>query len=344
MKAAYLTGIRHIEIREKQKPEVINPEEVLVKIKVVTICGSDIHYFKLGRIGDQVINYPFIVGHECSGIIEKKGANVKSLEIGDKVAIDPAVTCDECDQCLTGRHNTCRNLKFLGCPGEMEGALQEYIIIPAKSCYKINSDTSLVDAALAEPLSIGIYSVKRAEINNNAKIGIFGFGPVGISVMLAAKMESGRKYYVIDKINERLTLAKKHGVKLALNFLSNTTYKQVLAIEKDGLDVVFECCGQQEAVREAINILKPGGKLVVIGIPEFDSWQYNASLIRRKEITIINIRRQNDCMKDALDLIESKKVNLQSLVTHSFDLSETAVAFNWVENYREGIIKAVINV
>ena len=343
MKAVYLTGIRKFEIKEKKKPEIKKDDDVLIKITHVTVCGSDIHYYRHGKIGNQVVKFPFIVGHECSGIVENTGAGVSKIKKGDRIAIDPAVSCFNCDQCNSGRPHTCRNLKFLGCPDQLDGSMQEYIVMPESSCYPIKESTSLVDAALAEPLSIGVYAVKRANLIEDEKIAVFGFGPIGMSVLLASKAYGKNDFYIIDKIEERLNIAKKEGARFVLNFSSNSTYKQIKTVEKFGVDVAFDCCGQQEAVDEAIKALKPGGRLVIVGIPEFDHWKFQADEIRRKEITIINIRRQNECMQEAIDLIENKKVSLERMPTHFFDLEQSAAAFNWVDNYRDGVMKAVLN-
>ncbi len=343
MKAVYLTGIRQFEIKEVNKPSIRGAMDVLIKITHVTVCGSDVHYYRHGKIGDQVVKFPFILGHECSGYVEEIGEQVTRVKKGDKIAIDPAVSCFDCDQCNTGRPHTCYNLKFLGCPGQLEGSMVEYIVLPEQCCYPVKASTSLVDAALIEPLSIGVYAVKRAQLGNTDKIAVFGFGPIGMSVMLAAKVRQTGDFFVIDKINERLNIAKQEGAKVALKFSRKSNTRQIQSFEENGVDVVFECCGQQEAVDEAIDILKPGGRLILIGIPEFDSWKLPADLIRRKELTIVNIRRQNECVQEAIDLVENGKISLKRMPTHFFDWDQSAAAFHWVDNYKDGVMKAVLS-
>ena len=343
MKAVYLSDIRKFEIRDIAQPEIKNNHDVLIKITHVTICGSDVHYYNQGKIGSQVVKFPFILGHECAGIVIKTGDKVTRVKTGDKIAIDPAVSCYDCDQCKSGRPHTCRNLKFLGCPDQLEGSLQEFIVMPEQSCYPVKENTTLVDAALSEPFSIGLYSIKRGNPKSGDKIAIFGYGPIGMSVMLAGKAKGFSDFYIIDRIEERLRIAKEEGAKVVLKFSSNTTARQLFSVEKDGMDIVYDCCGQQEAVDEALNVLKPGGKLVIVGIPEFDYWKFQSDILRRKEITIINIRRQNECVQEALDLIEEGKVSLKRMPTHFFDIQQTAIAFKWVENYRDGVMKAVLN-
>ena len=209
MRSMKLTGIRAMEMFDVPEPLLVNDSDVLIKMKSLGVCGSDIHYYTSGRIGSQVVSFPFTVGHECSGIVERVGKAVSRLKPGDRVAIDPAMPCGECDQCLSGRHHTCRKLKFLGCPGQAEGALSDYLIMPESSCFKVPDNLSYEQAALIEPLSIGVYAVRQSIPMKDAKVGILGFGPIGMSVMLAALANGAGKVYVTDKIDARLSLAEK---------------------------------------------------------------------------------------------------------------------------------------
>ncbi len=196
MKSMVLTGLNQLAITEKPVPVPGRPDDVLIRMKSVGICGSDIHYYREGRIGSQIVKYPFTVGHEGAGIIEKAGLSVTNLKPGDRVAIDPAMPCYTCDQCKSGRFHTCRNLKFLGCPGQAEGCLSEYIVMPSASCYKLNDNLTFDEGALSEPLSIGLYATRLSGPLKDAKIGILGSGPIGISVLLTIDIcRSGQDIY-----------------------------------------------------------------------------------------------------------------------------------------------------
>lgn len=328
---------------EAPDPFIINPTDVLIKMKVVAVCGSDVHYYTTGRIGSQVVEYPFPVGHECAGIVEKTGPEVKRVKPGDRIAIEPAMSCGKCDQCLAGRPHTCRNLKFLGCPGQANGSLSEYIVMPEESCYPIPDNMSLEEAAISEPLSIGLYAIKRSIPLEKAKIGILGFGPIGMSVLLAAKAYKGKVIFVTDKIEERLKIAEEEGARMIVDIVKNRAEKIILEKEKLGLDVIFECCGKQEAMDDAIQLIKPGGTIVLIGIPQFDCWKMPSDLIRRKEITLVNIRRQNHCVQEAIDLISSGKIDVSKMATHHFNFIDTKKAFDLVDNYKDGVMKAIID-
>jgi L-iditol 2-dehydrogenase len=342
MKAMVLTGIRKMEMREVPEPQITDPGEVKIRMTVVGICGSDIHYYTQGNIGTQVVEYPFAVGHEGAGIVVETGKNVTRVKPGDKIAIDPAMPCWECDQCRAGRHHTCRNLRFLGCPGQAEGCLTEYLVMPEESCYPLEGKLITDHGSISEPMAIGVYAVKKSGGVKGKDIGILGFGPIGMSVMLAVKAEQAGKIFVTDKIAPRLSIAQKEGAVLTINAGDEDVIGKILEKEKRGLDIVFECCGQQEAFDQAVELLKPGGKLVVVGIPEFERWSMNVEKTRRKEISLQFIRRQVDCVQLSLDMMKNGDIDIKNMITHRFPFSKTKDAFDLVAAYDDGVMKAMI--
>ena len=343
MKAMMLTGIRQMAMRQVPEPALVNSGDVKIRMKSVGICGSDIHYYTQGKIGTQRVIYPFTVGHEGAGEVIETGKSVERVKPGDIVAIDPAMPCYECDQCLAGRHHTCRKLRFLGCPGQAEGCLMEFIVMPEKSCFLLTGDLNADQGAISEPLAIGIYAVKKAGIIKGLNIGILGYGPIGMSVMLAARAQNVSEIYVTDIIDERLAIASREGVAFSgnpvkVNVVSNIIHKKPL-----GLDVVFECCGKQETLDQAVEMLKPGGKLIVVGIPEFELWSLNVEKTRRKEISIQFIRRQVDCVEQTLDLMKNGRIKIENMITHRFPFERTKEAFDLVAGYKDGVMKAMID-
>ncbi len=313
-------------------------------MQAVGICGSDIHYFKSGRIGDQIVQYPWITGHECAAIVAEVGTAVKTLKAGDAVVIDPLVACGKCDQCVAGRRHTCRNQRFLGCPGQMQGGLAEYLIMPEVCCFPVARGVSLYAAALAEPLSIGVYAI--ALMNQwqakSAVIGVLGCGPIGLCVMTAAQAAGIETIYVTEKLDYRLAAASRLGATWTGNVEKTDVVAGILEQRPAGLDAVFDCSGDQQAFDQAIRLLKPGGAFFIIGIPETDRVSFDISLLRRKEIAIQNVRRQNECVQKAVELIASGKMRTEVLVTHRFALSQAQEAFETVASYRDGVVKAVI--
>lgn len=341
MKAAFLTGINTLEIREATEPQLQRDDEVLLRVARVGVCGSDLHYYKQGRIGKQVVQFPFIIGHECTAVVEEIGKDTSHLKAGETVAVDPAISCGLCHQCRIGRHHTCLNLQFLGCPGQKPGCLAEYIVMPAQNCYRLPEGVSLEQGTLAEPLSIAVYAMDFLQSVSPQAIGVLGSGPIGLSAILAAKAAGVPSIFATDKIKIRIKASLDAGAKWAGNPERTDIIRDIL-VQSEGLDAVLECCGDQEALEQAVELLKPGGKLLILGIPEIETLAFNAHTLRRKELCIQNIRRQNGCTSRALRLIAEKKVNVDFMATHSFSLENTQEAFELVSSYSDGVIKAMI--
>lgn len=343
MKSWKLTGLNKMEIQEVPDPGTPGTGELLLKVEVVGVCGSDIHYYSTGRIGEQVVQYPFTVGHECAATVIETGIQTEGFNPGDRVAVDPAMPCYECDQCRLGRVHTCRNLKFLGCPGQSEGCLSEMIIMPSRSCFKIPDKISFAEAAFAEPLSIGYYAVQLSRIRQGDDIAVLGVGPIGDSVLISAGEAGAGNIYVTDKIDKRLEIALALGAADVFNADKHNPVNGIISKEQAMLDIVYECCGQQEAFDQAIELLKPGGKLMIVGIPEFERWSFRADHARRKEITIEHVRRQNECMQPAINMIGAGKVQTDIMITHVFPFEKTKEAFDLVAGYKDGVLKALVD-
>lgn len=340
MKAAVFTIEDGFRIKSIPEPEIRHASDVLLRIHAVGICGSDLHYFRVRKIGEQVVNGPFIMGHECTAVVEEVGANVTRVKPGDRVVVEPAVSCYSCSQCLAGRPHTCDRLQFLGAPGQLDGALREWIVMPEANCFPVPDSLDLATAVLVEPLSIGVYAsgMVHSEIPNHA--GILGSGPIGLSVLHSIQTRGWEPALVTDKLEDRLQKAQSFGARHVC--LANDL-SQLQPFE-DTLDVVFECCGQQEALDQAVWLLKPGGHLVIVGIPEVDEWTIHPHVLRRKEITLHHVRRQNGCVQLAMDLLMQHKTMFGSLVTHTFPLSQIEQAFSLAATYSDQIFKAVIQI
>lgn len=333
-----------MEMTTSPEPEILTRDAVKIKLASIGVCGSDIHYYSEGKIGTQVVEYPFAVGHECSGTVVEIGSEVTHVKTGDLVVVDPAIHCGYCDQCLSGRPHTCRNNKFLGCPGQVEGCLSEYIVMPSFTCFPVTGKLNPVQAALIEPFSIGVYSVKLAEIKTKETSAvIFGAGPIGLSILLKLLADEIKNVGIVEPLDYRLEKAKEIGARYFINPEEQIVEAVVKKQEELLADVAFEASGEQDAVTNAVKILKPGGKLVLVGIPPSAQYTFDMDLMRRKEITIINVRRQNHCVEEAIDLVVSGKADVEKMVTHHFSLDETGTAFDIVAGYKDGVVKAMID-
>jgi len=342
MKKVSLTGIQQLRMESVPIPAIQNATDVKLRIACIGVCGSDMHYYTSGRIGAQVVRYPFTVGHECSAIVESTGSAVTRVKPGDLVAVEPAMSCGDCDQCRANRHHTCRKLNFLGCPGQKEGCMSEFLVMPEACCFPVGPAVTPEEAAWVEPLSIGIYAAHLAGNLSHAHIGILGCGPIGLSVIMAAHQQGVKRIWATDRLAYRLEAARRAGADAACDIEKEDADKCLQQEAPLQLDVVFECCGQQSALDQAVAWLKPGGKLLLIGIPETDRVTFNMDLLRRKEICIQNVRRQNGCVTEAVQSVTSGILNNKRLTTHRFSLEQSQAAFDLVADYRDKVIKAMI--
>ena len=342
MKKAYLTNIGRIELFDEPVPAIDGEGDVLIRVHSVGVCGSDLHYFRHGRIGQQIVKFPWAVGHECSGVIEAASAAC-SLKPGTRVAVDPLVPCLLCDQCQFGREHTCRNQKFLGVPGQLDGAMSQYLVLPARCCLPIPDNMTFDQAVMTEPLAIALWAVTLAGTLEDKKVGILGAGPIGLSVLESLKLHSPAHIAITDLLEERVDLAQKRGADWVGNASLDSTAGKLESMHPLGIDVVFECAGKNETIDQAVRLLAPGGKLVLVGIPEGDRVSFDMNYLRRKELQVQNVRRQNGCTAKAIDLVATGKVDVDSMITHHFQLKRSQEAFDLVANYRDGVVKAMIH-
>ena len=343
MKVAYFTALRELRILDEPKPVLARAGDVLLRMDRVGVCGSDVHYYVNGRIADQVVEYPATLGHECSATVAEIGAGVRRLNVGDRVAVDPALVCGTCDQCLKGRINTCREIQFMGCPGQAPGAVAEYSVMPAENCYPIPGSISLDVACLVEPLSVGLQAVRLGRIYPAMKMAILGAGPVGLSVLLCAKAVAVCTVYMTDLLDRRLDMAACMGADWTGNAKREDVEEAVARSEPAGLDLVFECSGDPACVNQGLRMLGPGGRLVIVGIPPSGGVEFDVHRMRTWELSVKSVRRQVGCIEPVIRLLSTGQIDARPLVTHRFGLEEIRDAFELVADYGDGVIKAVLD-
>lgn len=338
MKAAFLTKPYNIEIREIEKPEIKNPDDVLVRVKSVGICGSDVHYYKEGRIGEFVVKQPLILGHESAGIVEKVGKDVKNLKEGDRVAIEPGVPCRKCEWCKTGRYNLCPDVKFFATP-PVNGTFCEYIVHPADFLYKLPDEISLDEATLIEPFSVGIHAANLINLKEGEKVIVSGLGPVGLLTLLASKL-NGAVVYGIDKIKKRLDFAKEFKADILFN-TDEIEIKEIKNNLPEKADVVFECSGYYGLMEESLNWVKRGGRIVFIGMGT-DYININISKITIDELKISGLFRYANTYKKAIEILKTSKIKLEPLIGKKFNLEDVKEALEYPSKNPE-CIKVIVN-
>jgi L-iditol 2-dehydrogenase len=342
MKAAALTGIRSVEVRDLPDPTIQAPDEVLLRTAVAGLCGSDLHYFIADKVGSERVAYPAVVGHECSAFVAAVGPAVKKVKPGDRVAVEPAISCGTCDQCRGGRPHTCRTVGFLGHPGEKDGCLAEYFVMPERNLIPLAADVTLSEAMLAEPLSIALHAIQLGAGDAGRSIGVLGTGPIGLCVILALRASGFDGIYASDRSDARTAAALRAGARWSSNPDRENIVRAVLDRQPLGLDAVFEVSGDPAAIEQAVELVKPGGKIIQIGIPLAERIAYPIARMRRKEIAIQNVRRQNRCMERALLLIETKHLDVAWLANREFALEDAPRAFAMAADRTDGVLKASI--
>lgn len=340
MRAAVMTGLHRVEIRQVPVPAV-PPNHVLVRIRACGVCGSDVHYFHEGRIGDQVVKGPQVLGHEPAGDVAAVGRGVRRVREGDRVAVEPAFNCKRCVYCRRGQANLCTNLLFLGMPG-LPGAFQEYLAVPAHCVEIIPPQMPYAIAALLEPLAIAVHATHLVPDWKGARVAILGAGPIGLSILLCVRAAGASRIFVSEPIAERRYMARRLGARIALDPTRENVPDRLLAATRGlGVDIAIEAAGVPEAWHHAIDGTRKGGRILIAGIPEVDFVPVPAHTARRKELVIQNVRRSNRDLARTIDLVKTA-VDPSALHTHTFSLEETGKALELVQQKADGVVKAII--
>jgi len=311
-----------------------DPGEALVRVSAVSICGSDIHWFAEGGIGDARINQPLVLGHEFAGVI------AGGERSGERVAVDPAIPCGVCEFCLEGNPNFCTSMHFAG-DGKFDGALREYVAWPTHCLFRLPESISDAEGALLEALGVGIHAIDLGHLRAGMSVGILGCGPIGLLMVQLARISGATHIIATDKLPHRLEAAKSFGATDVFQAESGQEIAQILsATHQRGVDVAFEVAGENDAVETAVAAAKRGARVVLVGIPADDRTAFNASTARRKGLTIKLVRRMKHTYPRAIALVEHGLVDVRSLVTHRFPLTEAQPAF--VEAEKRSGLKVVI--
>lgn len=331
MKSVRLHGTGNLQVHDEALP-VAGAGEKLVRVKAVGVCGSDLHWFSEGAIGDAKLEHPLVLGHEFAGVTEE----------GQRVAIDPAIPCGDCEFCQRGHPNLCKNIIFAG-HGKTDGALQEWMVWSEKSLIPIPDSISDADGAMLEPLGVAIHSVDLGKLKAGMTVGIFGCGPIGLLILQMAKLSGAANIIATDKLPHRVEAAKRFGASQAFLVNEDTRLNEMQAAANGrGVDVAFEAAGTQDAVDSAVESVASGGKVVLAGIPDDDKTSFSASTARRKGLTIKLVRRMKHTYPRAIELVSKGLVDVHSMVTHRFPLKQANEAFRVAER-REGL-KVIIEV
>ena len=343
MKVAVMQGIGKMGFEERDIPKV-KENEVLVKLEYVGICGSDLHYYETGAIGDYVVEPPFVLGHEPGGTVVEVGENVKDLKVGDRVALEPGKICGHCEFCKTGRYNLCPDVVFFATP-PVDGVFQEYVAHEADLCFKLPDNVSTLEGALIEPLAVGFHAAIQGDAHLGQKAVVMGAGCIGLVSMMALKARGVSEVYVVDIMEKRLEKALELGATGVINGSKEDVLERVKALTNGtGMDLVIETAGTEITTRQAVHIAKKGSNIVLVGYSKSGEMTLPMSLVLDKELTFKTVFRYRHIYPMAIDAVAAGKVNLKGIVTDVFELDEAQKAMDYSVNNKADIVKAVIRI
>lgn len=343
MKTAVMTDIKKVRIEEREKP-VPKDGEVLVKVEYVGICGSDLHYYESGRIGNFIVEPPFVLGHEAGGTVVEVGSGVTHLKVGDRVALEPGKTCGHCEHCKEGKYNLCEDVIFFATP-PVDGVFQEYVAHEAGLCFKLPDNVSTLEGALVEPLSVGLHAAMQGGAHIGQTAVVTGAGCIGLVSLLALKAMGVSKVIVVDVIDKRLQKAKELGADYVINGKEQDTVAEIKRLtEGRGCDLSIETAGTQITASQLIQASKKGATIVFVGYSASGEMTLPIGMALDKELTFKTVFRYRNIYPMAIEAIAAGKIKIKDIVTDYFELDDIQHAMDaCVENKAE-IVKGVIRI
>lgn len=341
MKVAVMTAARKMEWTEREIPAP-KAGELLIRLKHVGVCGSDIHFYLDGKLGNWVPNGPLTLGHEPGGVVEAVGEGVEGFKPGDQVALEPGVPCGECEYCKKGLYNLCDHMSFMAIPGEREGVFAEYCVHPASMCYRLPENMDTMEGALIEPLAVGFHAVGQS----GAKIGqsavILGGGCIGLVTMLVLIASGIRDITVIDMIDTRLEKAQELGAAHVINTAEQDAIEAAKAIHPEGFDQVFETAGNKVTTLLTAKLVKKAGSVTLVGMAPEAELVYDIGTLMAQEAQLHTVFRYRNYYPVAIEAVRSGSIPLKSIVSNVYDFEDVITAVDHCAVNKRDVIKAVI--
>lgn len=343
MKVAVMNGVGKMGFVEREIPQPAD-NEVLVKLEYVGICGSDMHYYETGRIGDYVVEPPFVLGHEPGGVVVEVGKNVTHLKVGDRVALEPGKTCGHCEYCREGKYNLCPDVVFFATP-PVDGVFQEYVAHEAALCFKLPENVDTLEGALIEPLAVGFHAANQGGAHAGQTAVVFGAGCIGLVSMMALKAEGVSRVYVVDIMQKRLDKAMELGATGVINSMNTDVQEEIGRLtEGKGVDLVIETAGMEVTTRQAIHVTKKGATIVLVGYSKTGEMTLPLSLALDKELTFKTVFRYRHIYPMAIEAVASGKVNLKGIVSDIFNFDDIQAAMDKSVSDKANIVKSVVKI
>jgi L-iditol 2-dehydrogenase len=341
MLVAELIAPRQFQLVDRAPAEP-GPGEIQVRVTAIGVCGSDLHSYAEGAVGDSPCAYPQVLGHEPAGTVVKVGRGVTGFAPGDRAALEPAVYCYHCEFCMSGHHNVCANIRFLSTPG-IPGFFREFVNLPPECVLPIPREMSFGLAAVAEPLAIAIHSMKFAQIALGETVAVLGAGPIGLLTIVCAKLAGAGRIIAVDPVAHRREFAKLMGADAVIDPNAVEPAAEIRqATGNRGVDCVLDCAAKEHTTNDAIRAVRNARRVVITGIHSATHVPFEVSPMRRKELTIFNVRRSNNETHAALEMISARPGLFEPLLTHTRKLDKIEDAFQIAEHYTDGVGKMII--
>lgn len=339
MKVCVLTGKQKLEWVERDIPQP-GKGELQIKLEYVGVCGSDLHFYQEGRLNNWELDGPLALGHEPGGVVTAVGEGVEGFAVGDKVSMEPAVPCGECEECKKGLYNLCKHIKMLAIPHERDGVNAEYCVHNAKWCYKLPENMDTLEGALIEPLSVGLHATELSDARVGESAVVLGSGCIGLCTLMCLKARGVKDVYVADVMDVRLEKAKELGATRVFNSRKEDIVEFVKSI--GGVDQVYECAGNRVTTLQTARCIKKGGKITLVGVSPEPVLELDTATMNDQEATLYCVYRYRNTWAKAIAAVSDGKIPLKKIVSHVFDFKDCIEAIDYSLNHKDIVIKSVI--
>ena len=343
MKAAVMTDLMKVEIKEVEAPKP-KSDEVLIKIEYVGVCGSDLHYYEHGRIGDFIVETPFILGHEAAGTVVEIGSEVKNLKVGDRVALEPGKTCGKCEFCKSGKYNLCKDVIFFATP-PVDGVFQEYVAHEAGLCFKLPENVSTMEGALVEPLAVGLHAALQGGATLGQTAVVTGTGCIGLCSLLSLKAMGVSKIIVVDIMEKRLQKALELGANYVINGKDEDAVERIMELtDGKGFDLGIETAGSQITASQLIKAAKKGSTIVFVGYSASGEMTLPIGMALDKELNFKTVFRYRNIYPMAIEAVSKGQIKVKDIVTNYFELDDIQNALDTCVKDKANVVKGVIKI
>lgn len=339
---AWLTGKQQLEMKEETLDDIPD-DAVMVRIEEVGVCGSDSYFFESGMIGDDVLPFPLVLGHECAGTVVETGRSITKVKPGDRVCLEPGIPCGKCEHCMKGRYNLCQEVDFMAAPPDFHGCLKKYVVHPEKFTFKLPDNVSTAAGAMIEPLSVGYHAAQRGQAGFGKKIIILGAGCIGLMTLMSCRLLGACDITVVDLYDNRLEKAKELGAETVIYASKEDTVEAYLEKNQMGADIVFETAGSEYTTRQAGQLVCAGGSIVLVGNTHGDV-PFDFFEIMNKEVDVKCVFRYNNCYQELIEAVSRRLINPLKIITNEFDFTDVQNAFMTTIQDKQNILKSIIHI